>query len=483
MEEVWNFISEPTLHPMKVKINKQSKDLALGYIFVSPYTSYEAQMIGQTGSLMMDDEGNPIWFYPLSSRYIQNTDFRVQTYKNKPVLTMWEGTISGTFPNPNLPVGDPEPGAYFRIIDQHYNLIKKIYAQKGYTSDVHEFTITKNNTILFLGVKQIKADLTKYGGPADGYIDDYSIQEVDIETNELLFYWNVLDHVDPTDSMISASSATSSNNIWDCFHVNSVEQKDGTILVSMRNMWTIYEIDKKTKKIIWQLGGKKTDFSFGSNAEFSWQHHARYKPGNRISLFDDACCASSTSPPQGQSRGLILNLDFKNMLVTVDKAFYHDPALFVETQGSLQKLTNGNYLVGWGQEPYVSEFANNGNTAENPSKNFLYDMQFPGNNISYRAFKNKWIGKPLTDPSIAIRKVEAKQNHYIIYVSWNGSTETKAWQVLSGSTSKKLSIIKISKRRGFETKINVKSKYRYFQVKALNSCGDIIGMSDIVKVI
>jgi len=46
--------------------------------------------------------------------------------------------------------------------------------------------------------------------------------------------------------MLPASSAASSNNIWDCFHVNSVEEgPDNTLLVSMRNMWAIYNIDKK----------------------------------------------------------------------------------------------------------------------------------------------------------------------------------------------------------------------------------------------
>ncbi|WP_277348623.1 arylsulfotransferase family protein [Bacillus tequilensis] len=68
------------------------------------------------------------------------------------------------------------------------------------------------------------ADLTLYGGPADGYFDNYSIQKVDLETGELLFFWNVLAHVDPEDSMLPASSAASSHNIWDCFHVNSVEE-------------------------------------------------------------------------------------------------------------------------------------------------------------------------------------------------------------------------------------------------------------------
>ena len=112
--QVWNFVSAPDLHPMKVNINVNKSGTAPGLIFVAPYTSYESTMIGQTGALILDQAGNPVWFSPLESRYIQNTDFRVQTYKGRPVLTMWQGTISGTqSANPNLPAGDPEPGAFF----------------------------------------------------------------------------------------------------------------------------------------------------------------------------------------------------------------------------------------------------------------------------------------------------------------------------------------------------------------------------------
>lgn len=477
--QVWNFISEPNLHPMKVKINLDEPGTAPGLIFVAPYTPYGSTMVGQTGSLIMDHIGNPVWFNPLSSIYIQNSDFRVQTYKNKPVLTMWQGTISGTqSDNPNLPAGDPEPYAYFQILNQNYKIIKKVYAKRGYTADVHEFTITKRNTALFTAVKQVPANLTQYGGPIEGYIDNYSIQEVDLNTGELLFFWNVLDHIDPADSMTPASSSINSNNIWDCFHVNSVEEgPDNTLLISMRNMWAIYQIDKQTGHIIWQLGGKQSDFTFGANSSFSWQHDARYKSRNHISLFDDACCASQASPPTCPARGLILKLDFKNMIAYATNTYYHDRLLYVPSQGNMQKLTNGNQFIGWGQQPYLSEFSFIGNTVDDPSLNFLYDMQFPNENISYRAFKNEWIGLPLYSPSIAVKEY---YNSVIVFASWNGSTETIAWQVLSGPSSTCLSVvINSTPRVGFETAIKVNSPSKYLQVNALNACGQVIGTSRI----
>jgi hypothetical protein len=479
-DQVWSFVSAPDLHPMKVTVNIDKPGTASGSIFVAPFTLYGANMIGQTGALIMDQAGNPVWFNPLCSIYIQNTDFRVQSYLGRPVLTFWEGTISGTQSSDlNLPAGDPEPGAYYLILNQHYNVIKRISARNSFTSDLHEFTITKRNTALFTAIKQVPADLTPYGGPEDGYIDDCSIQEIDIETGRLLFFWNALSHIDPGDSMMPAFSAPESNNVWDCYHINSVEEgPDHSLLISMRNMWAIYKISKESGNILWQLGGKRNEFKIGPGASFSWQHDARYRSVSRISMFDDACCASSTSPPECQSHGLILDLDFCYMTANAVRTYFHDPALYVPSQGNVQELPNENQFIGWGQEPYLSEYAEAGNTITDPRLNFLYDVRFPNENMSYRAFKNKWTGLPLYPPSIAVIK---EHDDIEIYASWNGSTETAAWQALAGPTPCHLSVItKRTPRTGFETKINIQSDGPYYQVNALDACGLVIGSSDIV---
>lgn len=478
-KQVWNFVSDPYLHPMKVTINVNEAGTAPGLIFVAPYTLYGDSTVGQTGALIMDQDGNPVWFKH-DDIHTQNRNFRVQYYFDYPVLTMWQGTISGTeSAHPSLPIGDPLPGAYFQIMNQNYKVIEKLYAKNSFTADVHEFIITKRNTALFTAVKQVPADLSSYGGLGYGHIDNYSIQEVDIETGELIFFWDILEHVNPSSSVVPASSAWETNNIWDCFHVNSVEEgPNDTLLISMRNMWAIYNVDKRSGNIIWQLGGKRSDFTFEENASFSWQHNARHRPGNRISLFDNACCYSEESQPSDSSHGLILRLDYENMIAKVDKTYYHYPLLYASHQGNLQGLPNGNQFIGWGQEPYVSEFKKEGNTRENLSLNLIYDMKFPGSNFSYRAFKNEWIGWPLYPPNIAARL--SHDGVVTVYASWNGSTETTDWRVLAGSTSDTLSVRILSTPRiGFETAIKVPLVDSYFQVCALNAYGEIIGVSYI----
>lgn len=141
-------------------------------------------------------------------------------------------------------------------------MIRTISAHRGFTSDIHELLLTPDNTALCLSTKAVPKDLRPYGGPQNGYVQDFAIQEIDIKTNKLLFFWNALSHIPLSDSYSDAASALSSSNIWDAYHLNSIglTNKCDEILVSGRNTWTIYKIKKTNGKIIWRLGGKQSDF-------------------------------------------------------------------------------------------------------------------------------------------------------------------------------------------------------------------------------
>ena len=452
-------------------------------LFVAPYAFSDNASYGQQGALMLDNEGNPVWFRPLKSPNLMNTDFRVQKLKGKPVLTFWQGTLATPPTYTNIPGGASEPGSCYYILDRAYHIIKTVAAQKGFTSDIHEFLITPHNTALLFGTKVVPMDLTPYGGPQNGAIHDFSIQEIDLCTNELLFFWDALDHIPLTDSYEPASTAVDSGNVWDAYHLNSIGLTDDEddILVSGRNTWTIYRINKPTGDIVWRLGGKQSNFTIGSGADFSWQHDARFLPNNVISLFDDNCCESDVIPPSTPpAHGLILQLNLSNVTAHFKRSYYHDPNLQVASQGNVQTLKNGNRFIGWGQSNYYAEYRKAGNTINDPALNMLYDAQMPPTNYTYRAYRHCWVGTPHYPPSIA---VIANQDRRTVYASWNGSTETAMWQVFAGLSSHHLSKVKTMEKIGFETVISVKSQGPYFKVKALNAEGKVIGASKVVKVI
>jgi hypothetical protein len=70
--------------PPDLKITK-SGDLAEGYLFLAPPGALEYDV----APLIMTDSNELIWQGPSGQAF----NFGVQTYKGKPVLTYWNGTI------------------------------------------------------------------------------------------------------------------------------------------------------------------------------------------------------------------------------------------------------------------------------------------------------------------------------------------------------------------------------------------------------
>jgi hypothetical protein len=93
----------------------------------------------------------------------------------------------------------------------------------------------------------------------------------------------------------------------------------------------------------------------------------------------------------------------------------------------MQILENGNVLLGYGYSAAWTEFTADGETL--CEVHFGPQTQFHrGQVLSYRVFKQKWVGLPLTKPSVALSGTEAA-------VSWNGATEVVTW-VLQGALPK-----------------------------------------------
>jgi hypothetical protein len=352
--------------------------------------------------------------------------------------------------------------------------------------DLHELLITSQNDAYFITDRTVKANLTAYGGPAKGAYIDPQVREMDLRTGKTIFNWDMAAHVPLSDSVVPAP--TTEGQDWDPYHLNSIDvSPDGSqVLVSARNTWGIYDISHSTGQLLWQLGGKQNQFAlptslvtgpFGS--AFQYQHDARFVPGG-ISLFDDA--GAGTPPyggPYGASRGLILNLDLQdNTASLASPPDEHDPAIFANSQGNLQDLGDGDSLVGWGLDgltgggigSYLSEYSSSGS--------LLADYELADQEISYRAFSLPWVGLPFTKPSVA---AAAADGGTTVYASWNGSTETQAWELLAGPSRTSLSEVSITPRAGFETAMATTDAGPFFEIKALDSSGNTLGTSAVIR--
>ena len=139
--------------------------------------------------------------------------------------------------------------------------------------------------------------------------------------------------------------------------------------------------------------------------------------------------------------------------------------------GSTEPLPNGNELIGWGSQPYLSEYSTSGQR--------LLEARLPSPDISYRARREPWVGLPLYPPSGAARHTGGRT---VVYASWNGATQVLSWRVLGGRSGSGLAPAATAPRKGFETQILVPSSDTTFRVQALGAGGRVIGTSRLFHV-
>jgi hypothetical protein len=130
--------------------------------------------------------------------------------------------------------------------------------------------------------------------------------------------------------------------------------------------------------------------------------------------------------------------------------------------GNAQFLDNGNVFVGWGSQPFVSEYDRQGK--------LLLDGRLPGPDQTYRARREQWVGKPLTKPAGAARG-------RTVYASWNGATELRSWRVRAGSSATDLRPVATADKSGFETSIPVPRRYAVYELEALDASGAVLEKS------
>jgi hypothetical protein len=446
--ELQHFVSRPELRPPTVTVTADSGAHAPGDIFLAPYAGP-----GQYGPMILDGAGDLLWFkaIPPGSRA---TDLRVQTYEGRPVLTWWQDPL----------VADGRRDAGVVITDSSYEDIAIVRAGNGYQPDLHAFEVTPTGAALFTVYDAIRCNLSAYGGPADGAVADTLFQEIDLRTGLVRSEWHALDHVALTDSYMPVGHGGTPVSPWDYFHINSVSEHGGDLLVDSRNTWAAYDVHARTGQIAWRLGGRHSSFAMGAGARPAWQHDVREEPGGRISFFDNG----GTPKVHSQSRVIVLALNTQTKTAQLVSSFVHSTPLLAASQGDFQPLAGGNWLIGWGQEPFFSEFSSAGQV--------LFDAHLPALYQSYTALKFSWSGAPTQRPSLVVHA--GSHGRAVAYVSWNGATAVAGWRLLAGASPHALSLTATAPRRGFETAIALSSApARYFAVQALGAGEQVLGAS------
>ncbi|WP_406689903.1 arylsulfotransferase family protein [Saccharopolyspora sp. ID03-671] len=455
-----DLVTRPDLHPPLMEIITPAAGTEPGQVLLTPTGASTMDVNApaprapiQPGAMLMDDTGQPVWFGPSSEGV--NFDLKVQQYQGKPVLTFWEGKVV-------VPPGFGH--GKFVIMDEAYARIAEVVPANDLTGDLHEFVITPQGTALILAYREVRLDTTPVGGQPNSKVLEGVVQEIDIASGELIFEWNSLEHVGLDESFYPVPKDPEA--FHDYIHLNAICEDGDALLISARCTHAIYRIDRASGEVKWRLCGRKSDFAMGEDAGFAWQHDVRRHSDGTISLFDNADAAG-----RAKSRGMTLDVDEAARTATLLRSAESPEGLLAPNQGNAQLLANGHMFVGWGGQPYFTEFG--------PNNEVLFHGRFTETMASYRAHRAQWVGRPADPPAVVGRPGDGVTS---VYTSWNGATEVTTWRALAGPDDQNLTAVADAEKTGFETRIDIQGAHAVVAVEALDASGNVLGRSPAVAV-
>lgn len=279
------------------------------------------------------------------------------------------------------------------VLDEGLNIIDSMLAKNEYSTSPHECTMLPNGNTLLTGFDAIYYDISKeiQGGHHDALLAGAFVQELDNDKN-LVFQWRSWDHYDITETTQQLDiPVTLFSNFNSVFMSN-----DGNLLICNRLYSEILKVNRNSGEIIWRLGGEKNDFKFiGENEDnapfyFSLQHDVRVLPNGNITLFDNG---NQHTP--SYSRAVEYQLDEVNMTAKMVWEYRTDPDQFGSSQGSMQRLHNGNTVIGWGS---VNDIDKIDVSEIRPDGSVAHEFAMEKDNNSHRALKFPWpVNKPTAE--------------------------------------------------------------------------------------
>jgi hypothetical protein len=295
--EYWVRCLPPDMPPLLWTPHPEAGAPTPGYYLVGDWIPAK----GVTGyALVLDRNGVPVWYtaVPPSLGAADVDEVVAGSVSFYPFVT----TASGAFE-----------------IDELAPLATITISATGYTESMHELRVLPGGDYLvFSNPLVYGVDLTglKVIGPdgglevlgPDSTIEDCAILEL-AASGHPVWVWYGTDHFDPAkDSTFptlafAGQTAPDGGEVIDPFHCNSidVDPSNGNLLVSARNMDSVFYVDRPSGAVLWKMGGasytKENAAHVAVASRFFRQHDARLLPGwssscsggsGQISLFDDA---------------------------------------------------------------------------------------------------------------------------------------------------------------------------------------------------
>lgn len=247
---------------------------------------------------------------------------------------------------------DEAAGGFVRRNSQ-LTIIDTLKISGGYEVDFHEGHVLSNGNYVILGSETRIMNLSSVvpGGNTQARVIGAVFQERTFG-GSTLFTWKSLDHIPVTDA---TESVDLTQPTIDYIHVNSVvRDTDGNFLVSCRHTDEVVKVSRTTGNLLWRMGGEKSkanQFTFIDDDNdgftgFSHQHDVSRTASGRIVMFDNGNLKPDVPTPKSRVVEYEVNEAAKTAKRTWE--FRPTPDVYSVTLGSVQELSNGNFLIGFG---------------------------------------------------------------------------------------------------------------------------------------
>ncbi len=225
------------------------------------------QILSEPGSInIIDHLGNIVWY---------------QSFQKGVKVSHWtpQRTIINIVGSESIPSSGGDEIIEIDLSGKIVNHFK--YRQKGMDKLVHhEVRKDEEGNIYAITFDKRSIDLSSIGGAKQDSVQGDGIVVFN-PAGEKIWEWSILDHID----ILSYPNILKLKS--DIVHANSVtKDRDGSFLISYRDLNQVWKIDYKTKKVLWKFG-EGGDFKMDSNDLFSAQHYAHINNNGDLMILDN----------------------------------------------------------------------------------------------------------------------------------------------------------------------------------------------------
>ena len=436
------------LAPPSLTVTTNKPGTAPGLVFLAPKGGR-----GQDGPMIINNGGKLVWFKPMQGKLA--ADFRVQTYDGKPVLTWWEGVLYG---------GDGD--GVGEILDQSYNPVAQVHAGNGYSFDIHEFTITPQNTALVIAYERDKRDLRPWGGRKDARIVDNIVQEIDLKTGLVLFEWHSFGNVSPADSYTPVPKDKGFE--WEYFHANAVDARHGRQLPRLR--------PQRVDDLQDQPGDRQDHVAAGRQAL-----RLQARQGRAVRL------PAQHPPPGGRHADAVRQLRgaaarrrcrARSRSVWTRRPRRRRSSTPSRTRTSCCPRARATTSAC----PTATSSSAGARSATSPSS--VRPARCSSTATSPRATTTtapSGTSGPAPRPPRRRPSPAPTASNITATVSWNGATSVARWELLAGADANSLAPVGSAGKAGFETTVTAKSTAAFIAMRAYDAAGTVLGTSPAIR--